>query len=97
MIAPRNDAAGDQQDKHREGRDITPITRPELEKIVSAELLIDFAENFAHKSPDRPSRKGRDNILSFERTQTGRRWPVSPPRDPGIRRLDATREIVNTE
>jgi hypothetical protein len=51
VIAPRHDAAGGQQDEHREGRDIAPITRPKLEKIVSTELFVDLAENVAHKKP----------------------------------------------
>jgi hypothetical protein len=37
-----------------------------------------------------------DNILSFKGTQTAGDGPVSPPRVAGIRRLDATHEIVNT-
>jgi len=97
MVAPRHDPAGDHQHEHCESCDITPVTRPKLEQIVSTELLVDLAKDVAHKSPDRPWPElrseyplicGEANPAGNSRTSTA--WARR------FRRLDATREIVNT-
>src|SRR5215831_933831 len=92
VIAPRHDPAGRHQDERHQGYNVAPITRPELQQIVSTELFVDFAENVAHKRPGRP----RLTELTIAARSSGSKPPVtattSLPCASRIRRLDAATE-----
>jgi hypothetical protein len=52
MIAPSHDCPGDQESENGKATDMPPIARPELQQVIATQLLVDFAEDVAHKNPE---------------------------------------------
>src|SRR5256885_2390528 len=82
VLAPRDDRAGDGHGEHGDEEYVFAVARPELEEVFATQLLVDFAEDVAHKRPGSPGRRplpyplGRGDanrvVLRFAAAATGR-------------------------
>ena len=58
MVAPRDDPPGNDDRQNRDRDDVFPVTLPQLQQVIAPQLLVDFAEYFAHTSSKAARVKG---------------------------------------